>query len=63
MFKLILIKIKNASVVIQKYLFFGCHSGLDLACLVLATGESSILSWIPAFETVSQLAYQGKMSC
>ncbi len=29
-------------------IYFNCHSGLDLACPVLDTGESSFLSWIPA---------------
>jgi len=31
-----------ASVLRQKSLYFDCHSGLDLACPVLDTGESSI---------------------
>ncbi len=32
------------SVLRQKSLYFDCHSGLDLACPVLDTGESSIFN-------------------
>jgi len=33
---------------IQKLLYKDHHSGLDLACPVLDTGESSLFNWIPA---------------